>query len=159
MKKTHGKTVGGKGAKHATIYAAWKNMKQRCLNPNNHAYSRYGGAGIVPCKRWLQFENFYADMGDIPEGKTLDRINNSKGYTASNCRWATPSQQAQNSSRAKHIAVGGKSLCISEWCRATGITYGAYKARVKKGWTQEKALTTPPRVQRNSLNIDRRKHE
>jgi hypothetical protein len=71
-------------------------MIQRCNNPNNPAYPRYGGRGITICPRWLVFENFLADMGDKPEGFTLDRINNDKGYEPGNCRWATPRAQANN---------------------------------------------------------------
>jgi hypothetical protein len=77
-------------------YKSWCSMRQRCLNPNNHAYNRYGGRGIKICKRWNKYENFLADMGRCPLGLTLDRTNNDKNYTPSNCRWATRKQQANN---------------------------------------------------------------
>jgi hypothetical protein len=57
----------------------------------------YSGRGIAVCKRWLKFENFLTDMGEAPAGYTLDRINGKKGYSPTNCRWATPTQQAHNS--------------------------------------------------------------
>lgn len=77
-------------------YISWAGMKQRCLDPKNVSYKNYGGRGITICKRWSKFENFLADMGKRPKNKSLDRINNNKGYSKSNCRWATPKEQANN---------------------------------------------------------------
>ena len=80
------------------IYYSWTSMKQRCLNSNHQAYKHYGGRGIKICKRWINsFENFFADMGERPKGKTLDRFPNNDGnYEPKNCRWATPKQQRLN---------------------------------------------------------------
>lgn len=151
MRKTHGMTAGAYSAKHyPSVYGVWKNMKQRCMNPNNPAYHRYGGAGIKLCERWFLFENFYADMGDRPPGMSLDRIDNAKGYSPENCRWATNAQQVRNSKRAVFVTFNGVSLCISDWCKKTGITYGVFKARRKNGWSLERALLTPPRKQVNN---------
>jgi hypothetical protein len=91
MHRTHGK-------RKTKEYNSWEHMKQRCLNPRNAAYARYGGRGITVCKRWLNsFENFIADMGSCPKGKSLDRWPDNNGnYKRGNCRWATASEQAYN---------------------------------------------------------------
>jgi hypothetical protein len=74
-------------------------MKQRCYNPKNPHYSRYGARGIVVCERWLHsFANFYADMGPKPDGKTLDRKDNDGNYEKDNCQWSTPKEQQNNRS-------------------------------------------------------------
>ena len=77
-------------------YISWKHMMQRCYNPNNVAYKDYGGRGIRVYRRWWKFKNFYKDMGERPKGMSLERIDNSKGYRPSNCKWATPQEQAHN---------------------------------------------------------------
>lgn len=71
-------------------------MKRRCLSPQASNFTDYGGRGITVCQRWLKFENFLADMGDRPEGKSLDRIDNDGNYEISNCRWSTPLEQSKN---------------------------------------------------------------
>lgn len=77
-------------------YATWECMIQRCTNPNTKDFKDYGGRGIVVCDRWMIFRNFLADMGERPEGKTLDRIDNDGNYGIGNCKWSTPSEQQRN---------------------------------------------------------------
>lgn len=90
------KAITRHGMVGTPTYSTWSNMKTRCSNPNSDRYKFYGARGIKVCRRWLNFENFYADMGARPEGKTLDRIDNGRGYCKSNCRWATPKEQCRN---------------------------------------------------------------
>lgn len=77
-------------------YTSWDGMLQRCHNVYNQAYENYGGRGITVCDRWLKFENFLEDMGERPEGTSIDRINNDGNYEPANCRWATREQQNNN---------------------------------------------------------------
>jgi hypothetical protein len=88
-KLTHGLT-------RTPAYRSWAQMKTRCENPNYKEFYYYGGRGIKICERWNSFENFLADMGSRPEGKTLDRINGNGNYEPGNCRWATPLEQSRN---------------------------------------------------------------
>ncbi len=89
----HGHIINGK---KTSTYRSWQDMKTRCQNPNHPQFKNWGGRGIKICDRWMDFVNFLADMGEKPEGLTLDRINNDGNYEPSNCRWATPKEQAQN---------------------------------------------------------------
>jgi len=86
------------GQAHKTgAYRSWDGMMNRCTSIKYHGYHRYGGRGITVCERWMKFENFFEDMGPRPLGKTLDRFPNPSGnYEPSNCRWATPKEQANN---------------------------------------------------------------
>lgn len=88
------------GMTDTPTWRSWSRMLDRCTNKNHIKYERYGGRGVVVCDRWAVFENFLADMGLRPEGKTLDRWPNPDGnYEPQNCRWATPMQQRHNRSQ------------------------------------------------------------
>ncbi len=122
-------------------YLIWVSLRQRCSNPNNKNFKRYGGRGITVCDRWSDFELFLRDVGVRPSIKhTLEREDNSKGYEPGNCRWATRSEQARNTSRNVIVTVLGKEMTLVEAIEIYGGRYGTVLYRIKKGTPPEKAL-------------------
>lgn len=114
------------------IYEIWSRMIGRCLNTNNQDFHNYGGRGITICPEWVvSFEQFYADMGNCPEGFSLDRKDNENGYFKDNCRWATKAEQAQNrrSSTMNEVAVKvirylhGQGRSINDLAKAYNSNY------------------------------------
>lgn len=129
-------------------YSSWRAMVERCTNPSHRAYRNYGERGITVDKRWLDsFAAFYADVGARPSPKhTLDRINNAKGYTKGNCRWATRKEQQWNM-RTNHILTfRNESLCVGEWADRLGISDKVIRSRLRRGWSVERTLGEPIRV-------------
>lgn len=139
-------TAGGLSTKHRAEYSTWKEMKRRCYNPSASYYHCYGGRGITVCQRWLEsFASFLADMGEKPSPKhSIDRIDNDGNYEPANCRWATPIEQAQNTTHAKRITFNNETMSLSAWARKIGIDDAALSSRLRRGWTLEMALTTKP---------------
>jgi hypothetical protein len=118
-------------------------MKQRCLNPNEPRYYDYGGRGIKVCDEWLTFEGFYADMGERPEGTTIDRIDVNGDYEKSNCRWATRVVQDSNRRVTVNLTYKGLTLSAAEWNTKMGFNNNVVSSRIKMGWSVEKTMETP----------------
>jgi hypothetical protein len=124
------------------VYFRWKSMHKRCSNPNDRQFMDYGGRGIRVCDRWREFENFLSDMGQPPLGGMLERIDNNSDYSPENCKWATRTEQNNNTRKNRFIEHGGVRLTISQWARRLGITPALLSARIGRlGWTMERAMT------------------
>jgi len=128
------------GMSGTRTYHTWVSMRQRCHDPNHTAYARYGGRGIFVCERWRDsFQNFFADMGKRPEGKSLDRIDNNGSYSPGNCHWATPLEQANNTRQTRYIMIDGDARPTSEIAAKNGISVDKFIKRCRRGWTVEQA--------------------
>jgi hypothetical protein len=148
LKKGTAKTCGcSRGSHHMSDtpeYIAWEAINQRCNNQENPNYKNYGARGISMCERWRSFEAFIEDVGPRPSSKhSIDREDNSGGYTPENCRWATGKIQHRNKRSNRIITIGGVSRCLVEWCEITGVSANGFIKRVKKGWA-DKDLLSPP---------------
>lgn len=124
-------------------YRSWAGMLTRCTNSKEKGYKDYGGRGIKVCGRWKKFENFFEDMGECPKGLTLERKNNDGNYEKDNCRWATRKEQANNTRSTLMLTVFDKTLNHTEWCNEFNIKKSEVYQRIRRGWSIEKALTTP----------------
>ena len=122
-------------------YRCWKDMRSRCNTPTDSDYKDYGGRGIKVCERWSQFPNFLADMGPRPEGTSLDRIDVNGDYEPSNCRWATPKEQARNKRSNRMIEWRGRKQPLSAWCEEVGIEHSKARYRLQKGWTLDSVFS------------------
>ena len=144
QRKLASKRMTKHGECNSDEYKAWAQMKSRCYNKNYTNFKLWGGRGIVVCDKWrASFGNFLKDMGRKPSKKhSLDRINNDKGYSLDNCRWATRVEQSRNQSRNNIIEFAGTKKCLQEWSECTGINRGTISSRLRRGWSINKSLTT-----------------
>lgn len=116
------------------LYAVWKSMKSRCCNKNNRSFHRYGGRGITICERWINnFHAFMEDMGERPKGFTLERIDNSKGYSPENCKWASRQEQQINRDVVNRFIVDGVEIVPALLAKELGLKSESIAIRVKKG--------------------------
>ena len=121
----------------------WAGMIRRCENPSSDCYARYGGRGITVCERWKNFDLFYQDMWPRPEGMTLERVDNDKGYNPENVKWATRKEQAQNRRGQQLLVINGEAKTMPQWAAQAGLRYTTVFARVSRGWSLENALSRP----------------
>lgn len=140
-KPRHGHAAG---THTSPTYRSWKDMKARCIRVTHKDYPHYGGRGITFCERWRVFDNFLADMGERPEGMTLERNDNDGPYSASNCRWATRAEQCRNQRSNLLLTHEGRTMCVADWAAHLGIHRQTLRDRIQRyGWSTERALTTP----------------
>ena len=131
------------------LYYVYMNIKTRCYNPKYYLFNHYGGKGITVCNEWLGedgFNNFYKwalDNGYSDE-LSIDRIDNSKGYSPDNCRWVSMQTQQNNRTNNRIITVDEESHTMAEWSRISGIHYNTIQRRLANGWPEEDAVTLEP---------------
>lgn len=123
-----------------STYETWQGMKSRCTNKSQAAYANYGGRGIGFDPAWADFAAFVADMGERPDGCTLERIDNDKGYSKDNCKWATNAEQSRNTRQNVNLTFNGKTQCMTDWANELSIPYPTIQDRVRRGWSVEKTL-------------------
>ena len=131
IKTTHGQSRGGKVS---STYKVWDSLKGRCTNTEHNQYADYGGRGITVCERWLEsFDNFLEDMGEKPSKMSIDRIDNNKGYSKENCRWATNKEQIDNRRNTYVFTINGKEYASSsEAEKELGLYRGAVNDRCRR---------------------------
>lgn len=132
------------------LYRTWNSMVHRCCSPTDKDYLSYGGRGISVFDRWtdnpLEFINYASSLPNCgTEGYTLDRIDNNGNYEPGNIKFSTSLEQGNNKRSCQYFTYLNKTQCLSAWSREFGITRYVLSRRIKKGWSIEKALTTPVR--------------
>jgi hypothetical protein len=131
-----------------------KSMMARCLKPSHPAYLKYGGAGITIDKRWLDYNAFVDDMGLRPEGFEIDRIDNTKGYSKENCRWATRKENLRNTSANRIFIYREAEVCVADLAEIAGIPYHTMWSRlVVRRWDVNKAVTTSVRGRKQQESL------
>ena len=142
----HLEVIRTHGQWHSPIFHTYRGMISRCYNPEDKRFNCYGGRGLTVCERWQNILHFINDMQPTyKKGLTLERIDNNKGYSPKNCRWATHKEQNRNYRRNIKYTHNGKTLCLIEWSELLSIPYNLLWDRLKaQKWSFEKAINTPP---------------
>lgn len=140
------------GLRYTPEWHVWAQMIGRCNNPKNKGYKNYGGRGItIEDHRWLDFKNFIADVGLRPDPKSmLDRLDNEKGYYKDNVAWRYRKEQNRNKRRLHWITFNGETRILIEWSEIIGLPYHTLLARLRNGWSTEKAFAMPLLRQKKS---------
>jgi hypothetical protein len=138
------------GQKYSTIHGmanskvnmVWNAMVGRCHNPNNPSYENYGGRGITVSDEWREFANFYRDMGE-PNGLTLERLDNDKGYSKDNCVWETRTKQARNTRTNVIYEINQDRRCLAEWVEKFNLDYLKTWQALARGETLDTLIKLP----------------
>lgn len=147
-KTREGKHLHARGGVGTPTYQTWLHMRQRCLNTGDDAFENYGGRGVTICPEWSDFSVFLCDMGPRPEGKTIDRIDNSAGYSKDNCRWASSKQQLRNKRNNHLVFWANREMTLAEAIEGSGLTHQVVTSRLRLGWSLDAAINTPVRQKR-----------
>lgn len=138
------------------LYRIWKNMIQRCSNPNKPDYKYYGAQGIRVCDEWKKYATFkeWAVNNGYDDSLTIDRIKSNKDYCPENCRWITIKEQQNNKRNNHKLEFNGEIHTINEWSEILNIKREIIKDRLRLGWSADKALTTPVEHQRKGITFN-----
>jgi len=128
------------GMSKTRTYHIWQGIIARTTRKTNKSHL-YFDKGITVCDEWKSFDAFLKDMGEAPDGLSIDRINSNLGYSPENCRWATAEQQANNTSRNKLLTAFGKTMTLAAWAKSLNIKPNTLLYRIKRKWPIEKALS------------------
>ena len=135
MPKTH-------GMHDTATHKSWDSAIGRCHRPNDPSFHKYGARGITVCDEWREsFLAFYKHMGERPQGTSLDRIDNTKGYEPGNCRWATPVEQSRNRKSTLYVTLKGQRVRFMDACEAAGLPAGTVRARLRGGFSVDEAFS------------------
>jgi len=138
------------------VWRTWIGMHNRCYRPSKDRYPQYGGRGIKVCERWHLFENFYEDMGDSPDGMSIERIEVDGDYCKENCKWATPMEQGANKTNTIMVSLHGKLYPFAALVKLSGIKQATAYARIKTyGWTGERAFPSLDPITLHALDTRR----
>ena len=121
-------------------------MKNRCLNPRAGDYAYYGKRGINVCPKWMTYDGFLADMGERPDGLTLERIKGDQGYALANCKWASKTEQSRNREYTRNVTYGGRTQKIWEWASELRLEPRSFHWRLwsfKEGFISEAQVFVP----------------
>jgi hypothetical protein len=129
------------GMSRSRTYRIWVGMRKRCACTTKRKAHLYYGKGIRVCPEWESFDNFVRDMGEAPNGMTIERIDGLQGYRPGNCRWASPKEQANNTTKNKKIVFQGREQNLSQWAEEFKLKPNTLLYRLKRGWDVEQALT------------------
>lgn len=130
------------GMSYSPLHLVWRQMRDRCRNPNHPSFHNYGGRGIKVSVEWETFATFYADMGYPPRGASLERKDNDGPYSKDNCCWATPKEQHNNKRSNRMLTVFGRTQTLAQWADECGIPWTTLRGRLDRyGWPAEQAVT------------------
>lgn len=142
-----------------TIYYTWSSIKNRCLDLNCAQFAGYGGRGIAVHEEWKHsFEKFFEYVSALPHygkpGRSLDRIDNNGNYEPGNLRWSTAKEQQRNTRCNHNITFMGRTQCLAAWAEEIGLNTCTLWSRIKRGWSAERALTTPAKPYHRSAEFE-----
>jgi hypothetical protein len=146
------------GSRKTRIYRIWGAMIQRTTNPKSKRYADYGGRGSsIEDERWFRFENFLADMGECPDGLTLERFHNSIGYLKDNCGWKPRKHQSRNTRQNRMVEYQGRWMCLMDATRRAGVNYQTTRGRMRRWNCSFEQSLVHPRINMKCAHLSCRR--